>query len=946
MTRLDIRFGSRIDRSRNLKFSFEGQEYPGYYGDTIASALAASDQWVLSRSFKYHRPRGIFTVGAHEAAALVQVGAEPNVAADVALVRDGMVVTAQNVSGSLAHDRNAILDRLGRFMPVGFYYRTFMGPTRNAWLNLWEPLIRVMSGLGVVDTAAAPHGFEKGYLHCDVLVVGGGRAGLSAAIAAAAAGADVILCDSEPELGGRATFDADHSTELSALIAKAHEMPTLRIMTDAVCNGWFADNWLSLIQGKTLHRCRAREVIFATGEIEQPAVFRGNDLPGIVSGGTVRRLVGHYGVQAGRRAVVMAGTPEGLDVAEQLVRSGTQVVAIILPRPITGQESRIKALQDSGSKIVLGHIDEALGRWHLRQVRVGARAFDCDLLAVSVGYAPAWQLPVQAGAQIRIDDTTQRLSLHLNREGLRLAGSIAGYGGSDAAMTDGCRAGAEAAIALGFDVPAPTPAADTPDTLDHCALQLAPHPQGRDFVDFDEDLQVKDILNSVSEGYREIELVKRFSTAGMGPSQGRHSALTTARLVAAATGRTVADIGVTTARPPFGPELLGVLAGHGHAEERRGALHARHLAGGAEMRPVGAWWRPYLYGTGERAFRIAEEVRAVREGVGILDVSTLGKLEVRGPDAGAFLDRLYTMAHANQPVGRVRYCLMLNEMAAVIDDGVAYRMADDRFYVTATTGAVARVYAEMAAWNAQWGMAVDVANLTAAFSGLNITGPLARQLLDTMPSDIDFSRAAFPYLDGRTGHVAGVPVRAMRIGFTGELSYELHCPSSYAIALWDAVIAAGPPFGLRPYGLEASRVLRLEKGHILIGQDTDALTSPDELGFGWAVSKKKPFFVGKRSLEMRRNKGIDRKLVGLTFASQAEIPGESCLILKDGAPVGHITSVAYSPTLERSIALAFVHADDTDSGAQVTVRLRNGRDTTATVAGHAFVDPESARQEM
>lgn len=945
MTRLDTRFGNRIDRSRSLTFSFEGQEYPAYSGDTIASALAASDQWVLSRSFKYHRPRGVFAVGAHEAAALVQVGAEPNVAADATLVSDGMVVTAQNVSGSLARDRTAILDRLGRFMPVGFYYRTFMGPTRNAWLKLWEPLIRAKSGLGIVDTSSAPHGFEKSHLHCDVLVVGGGRAGLSAAIAAAA-GADVILCDSEPELGGRATFDTDARADLAALIAKARAMPTLRIMTNTVCNGWFADNWLPLIQGKTLHRCRARHVIFATGEIEQPAVFRGNDLPGIVSGGTVRRLVGHYGVQAGRRAVVMAGTPEGLDVAELLVRSGTQVVALILPRFLTGHESRIKALQDGGSQTVPGQIDEAIGRGHLRQVRIGARSFDCDLLAVSVGYVPTWQLPVQAGAQLRIDDTTQRLSLHLNREGLRLAGSVAGHGGSDAAMADGRRAGAEAAIALGFDVPAPTTAADAPDILDHYALQLAPHPKGRDFVDFDEDLQVKDILNSVSEGYREIELVKRFSTVGMGPSQGRHSALTTARLVAAATGRTVSEVGVTTARPPFGPELLGVLAGHGYTEERRGALHARHVAAGAEMRPVGAWWRPYLYGIGDRAMRIADEVRAVRQGVGMLDVSTLGKLEVRGPDAGAFLDRLYTMAHANQPVGRVRYCLMLNEMAAVIDDGVAYRMAEDRFYVTATTGAVGRVYAEMAAWNAQWGMAVDVANLTSAFSGLNITGPLARQLLETMSSDIDFSRAAFPYLEGRTGHVAGVPVRAMRIGFTGELSFELHCPSSYAITLWDAVTAAGKPFVLRPYGLEASRVLRLEKGHILIGQDTDALTSPDELGFGWAVSKKKPFFVGKRSLEMRRNKGIDRKLVGLTFASEADAPGDSCLVLKAGAPVGHITSIAYSPTLARTIALAFVHADDADAGAQVTVRLRNGRDIQATVAGHAFVDRENARQEV
>jgi sarcosine oxidase subunit alpha len=397
-----------------------------------------------------------------------------------------------------------------------------------------------------------------------------------------------------------------------------------------------------------------------------------------------------------------------------------------------------------------------------------------------------------------------------------------------------------------------------------------------------------------------------------------------------------------------GPETLGVLAGHHEPYERRTALHARHLALNAVMKPVGAWWRPYLYGSVSGADRtIREEIAAVREGVGLLDVSTLGKLEVRGADAGEFLDRLYTMAHANQPVGRVRYCLMLNEMGSVADDGVAYRIAENRFYVTATTGAVARVYADMLFWNAQWRMKVDVLNLTGAFSGINVTGPRARSVLEALASDIDFSREAFPYLAGREGTVAGVPVRVMRIGFTGELSYELHCPSSFAPGLWDALMEAGKPYGLRPYGLEASRILRLEKGHILIGQDTDALTTPDELGFGWAVSKKKPFFVGKRSIEMRARLGQTRKLVGLQFPANAEdIPGESCLVLRGGAPVGQITSIGFSPTLGCHIALAYVHVEDSEPGSQVTVKCRNGRLVEAPVAGHAFFDPSNARQEV
>jgi sarcosine oxidase subunit alpha len=434
----------------------------------------------------------------------------------------------------------------------------------------------------------------------------------------------------------------------------------------------------------------------------------------------------------------------------------------------------------------------------------------------------------------------------------------------------------------------------------------------------------------------------------MGPSQGRHSALATARILAAATARSVPEVGVTTARPPVGPEMLGVLAGHHEPLERRTALHARHVALGACMKPAGAWWRPYFYGQAADADRlIAEEIAAVRGRAGLLDVSTLGKLEVRGPDAGAFLDRLYTMAHANQPVGRVRYCLMLNEMGSVVDDGVAYRMAEDTFYVTATTGAVARVYADMSFWNAQWRLRVDVVNLTAAFSGVNLTGPEARTILEELPGDIDFSRDAFPYLSARQGRVAGVPVRVMRIGFTGELSYELHCPSSYAPALWDAVLHAGKAHGLRPYGLEASRILRLEKGHILIGQDTDALTTPDELGFGWAVSKKKPFFVGKRSIEMRARLGQTRRLVGLRFApAAADIPGEGCLVLRGGAPAGQITSVGFSPTLGAHIALAYAHPEVAGEGSLVTVKCRNGRLVEAPVVAHAFFDPGNARQEL
>jgi sarcosine oxidase subunit alpha len=942
MSRLPPPFGSRIDRSRRLAFTFEGRRHEGLAGDSIASALAANGQWVLSRSFKYHRPRGAWSLAGAEASTLVQLPHEPNVAADLTPLAGGMRVTAQNVSGSLAWDRDAVIGRFGRFLPAGFYYRTFMGPSRHSWLATWEPLIRRKAGLGAVDRQAPPRHFEKANLHCDVLVVGAGPAGLAAAMEAARAGADTILCDGEPEPGGSLTYDPHPGLDLAALLGEATSLPSLRLMTGTVCNGWFEDNWLPLIAGDTLWRTRAQQVVLATGGIAQPAIFRNNDLPGIMAGSAAQRLIRHYGVPPGRRAVVLAATPEGLAVARDLQAAGVRVAALVLPRPLPGQEQAAAA----GIPLLAGTIEEADGGIHLLRVRVAEAWIDCDLLAVSAGIAPAWQLPCQAGGRLGFDEATGRFAIALDRPGLHLAGAVAGQAGLPAVLAGGQRAARAALRALGHDAPELPPPGDPEAALAQWAQPLAPHSRGMDFVDLDEDLQVKDLISTVKEGYREIELVKRFSTVGMGPSQGRHSALATARIVAAATGRSPAETGVTTARPPTGPETLGVLAGHGHVAERRTALHARHLALQAEMRPVGAWWRPYCYHGGDRAPAILAEVGWVRGNVGLLDVSTLGKLEIRGPDAGAFLDRLYTMSHADQPVGRVRYCLMLNEMATVIDDGVAFRLAEDVYYVTATTGAVARVFADMAFWNAQWRMRVDVLNLTSAFGALNITGPQARALLQALPGDIDFGRESFRYLDGRQGRVAGVPVRAMRIGFTGELSYELHCPQSRAPALWDAVMAAGAPLGLRPYGLEASRILRLEKGHILIGQDTDALTSPDELGFGWAVSRRKPFFVGKRALELRRRRGETRRLAALAFAPGAELPGESCLVLRAGAPAGHVTSVAYSPTLGHGIALAYVHPEDAAKGSSIAIRARSGAMVEGTVAGHAFFDPDNARQAL
>lgn len=962
-TRLPEPYGTRIDRAKVLNFKFEGTTFRGLSGDSVASALLASGHWLMSRSFKYHRPRSVLTMAGQDANTLIQVGAEPNVLADTYPLREGLEASAQNVNGSLDKDRDAILDHFGRFMPVGFYYRTFFGPGKNSWLRLWEPLIRKKAGLGKVDLAA-PHGrYDKQNLFCEVLVVGGGPAGLSAALEAADAGARVLLVDENPELGGSLTY-AGFDCGAEAAAALLHDLrqqvgahARIDVLTNAVANGWYADNWIPVIKANRLYKVRAKEIILCTGSLDQPIPFQNNDLPGVLLGSAVQRLMRHYAVKPGRRAVVFAGNRDGYRVALELAQAGVEVAAVVDPRGTQRHGPLADQLAAKGIRIVLGAaIAEAAGspgNKHLRAVRItgaGVQAsewVECDLLSVSCAYTPTYQLALQAGAKLSYDDGTAQFTLTNLPEHVMLAGSVAGHFSLQSVRAAGRGAGAAAAKALGLadrtiDVPE-----DEERDVSSFEIPLVAHPKGRDFVDFDEDLQIKDIENAVRSGYSELELVKRFSTVGMGPSQGRHSALATARIVARATARKVADIGVTTSRPPFGPEKLGLLAGIQQSRYRHTSVHRRHVEAGAKMTPVGAWWRPLYYGDeASRDAVITDEVKLVRQGVGMLDVSTLGKIELRGPDAGLLLDRFCSMSYSKQPVGKVRYCLTLNEMGSVIDDGVAFRMAEDQYYVTATTGGVDRIYADMCWQNVQWGLDVDIHNVTAGFAAFNLTGPLARKVLEAL-GGMDVSAEGLGFLAGRVGHVADCPVRVMRIGYSGELSFELHTPQSYGEALWDALMAAGEPFGLRPYGLEASRILRLEKGHIIIGQDTDAVSTADELGMGWALSMKKPFFIGKRSIELLRRQPARRRLIGFELpASEQNTPDESCLVLKHDQAVGHVTSICFSPTLEKWIGLAFVPAEVAEQDQTVLIKARNGKHAHARIVSPHFFDPENKRQEI
>ena len=933
--RLPARDGESIRRDRPLRFTLDGRKIPAFEGDTIGSALAAAGVDITGRSFKYHRPRGLFCMTGSCPNCMMQVDGIPNVRACTEPVRKGMKVRRQNAWPSVDRDIHGWLNQFSFMMPPGFYYKVFQHP-RWAW-PLVEPFIRSKAGLGKVPREEDHEPRERITLHPDVLVIGGGAAGLAAAAEAAGAGLDTLVLEQEREVGGSMRRGSS-AAEGDALRAAA-ESAGARILAGTAAFGIFEGPLVAAASARALYRVRPRHLVVATGGIEQPAVFPNNDLPGIMLSSAVELLVRRFGVLPGRNAVVMTSSEAGHETARTLVGAGAAVSVVDL---------RDDAPAGEGYRVAAGKaVLAATGRRRVTGVTIGAPDGDsgvpvgCDLLVLAGFTAPSTNLLSMSGAEVGFDEHAQAFLPERLPDHVYAIGAVAGAVSHEAAVAQGRLAGLE--IGVGQGVPAPG-VAERIEALREAASEkgdpvvLPPEVgagDGKQFACLCMDVTDKELKKAVIEGFSSMELLKRYTTITMGPCQGKACMVPSQRLCARATGSTFADTKRTTSRPPWTPVELGTLAGARRTPRKETTMHDLHTDAGAEIMWAGDWRRPHHFTTPE------DEVRAVRNEVGVIDVSTLGKFRVAGPGAVELLERLYPIRFADQPVGRVRYGVMLNDEGVIVNDGAVVRVADDEFFVTVTSGNTGALERWMTWWLADWQLDVRLLNVTGAFAAVNIAGPRSRDVMARL-TDADVSADALAYLGSAQLDVAGVPALVLRIGFVGELGFEIHFPSMYGEDVWARIMEAGQEVGgIVQFGLEAQRILRLEKQHILIGQDTDAESDPYEVGLGWMVKADKQDFLGKRSLADLEAAGPAERLVGFTCEG-SWLPPEGASIVHEGTWVGRVTSARRSEAVGSIVGLAWVPAGWANEGT--LFEIHSGADSAqGRVALEPFYDPQGQR---
>ena len=992
--------GGLIDRARRLRFRFDGRDYEGHPGDTLASALLANGVHLVGRSFKYHRPRGIVSAGAEEPNALVQVGndprTDPNWRATQTTLYDGLTAEPQNCWPSLRADVGAANGLLSGLFPAGFYYKTFMWPA-SLWMR-YEEVIRRAAGLGRAPRLPDPDHYDKTYAHCDVLVIGAGPAGLAAALTASATGARVILVEQDDMAGGDLLATAAEETIdgkaplawLAEATTALEDRPNVRILTSTQCFAWYDHNFLGLIERLTDHqspgerrpghprqrlwKVRAKQVVLASGAIERPLVFRDNDRPGVMLAHAAEVYLRRYAVKPGGRAVVCTNNDSGYGAALALHEAGVTVAAVADLReepsgPLTDKaraaglpvRAGTAVIATKGRLRVSGALLAALSA-DGRTLRGSPESVDCDLLLSSGGWTPSVHLHSQAKGPIVWDEALSCFRPDARMpKGRFVAGAANGTFGLGACLAEGQAVGARAAAAAGFAVAeAAAPQADDRGFLPIRPLFLVPADKplgrgGKHFVDQQNDVTAADLKLAVREGYRSVEHVKRYTTTGMGTDQGKTGNVNALGIVAETLGRPLPEIGVTTFRPPYTPVTFGIFAGRDVDDlldpVRTTPMHAWHSAHGALFEDVGQWKRAWYYPRAGEDLHAAvnREVKAVRDSVGILDASTLGKIDIQGRDAATFLNRIYTNAWSKLEVGRCRYGLMLKEDGMVMDDGVTARLGEHRFLMHTTTGNAAPVLAHLEEWlQTEWpDLEVFLTSVTEQFATVTLSGPNARHVLAAM-TDMNLSSNALPHMGVAEGIVAGVRARVFRISFTGELSFEVNVPASAGLAVWEAAMRAGARWGITPYGTEAMHVLRAEKGFIIVGQETDGSVTPLDLGMDWAVSKQKDF-IGKRSLTRSDMGKADRKqLVGLLTEDPREVLPEGAQLVEQrgGTPplpmIGHVTSSYWSPNVGHSIALALVKGGRARLGQTVYAPLAR-RTVACRVVEPVFFDKEGER---